>query len=550
MNLGGQRYIQAMKNRAAVLLVLILCRVAAWGVSEKNVADQTVLDRPRLVLTEGGFAEIKSRIERSPRHAGWYADVKKASDHLVAAEIKIGRNTQTDLMNLALVYKVEGGQAYLNKAKEILVAAYEKPMWDKKWALDQAMVSIGVAVAYDWLYDDLPEDLRNATEQHLAETSLKLYLKSFDNGIWWKKAERADGFYYNNHNGVCNGAALVVAAALLDSKEHASLAHEVIAKGLSSIKIGTLDGLLPDGAWDEGSGYFGYGMTSMTLGLSSIQNSLGTLFGLLDHPGLGKTGPYLTATTGPTGTFNYADGISRINPAYWMSWLAQQIGDAKLASSFRHLQALENHRGSVLDLCWDDPKMDGAIFDAPLDATFGRIEVGVARTSWEDPDAAWVGYKFGRPLQSHAHSDVGSFVYDANGVRWILDLAGPPYLPGFFDYEDPRYHFYRAKPEGHNTLVINPTDAYQQIIDCDSRIVGEAGGVCLGRHDARLCEQCAFGPSWIQIGPKNRRFGGEGPVEAEGAFGGVVVCAYRGGGGAPCGWKKRDVAFEWRASDG
>ena len=436
-------------------------------------------ERPRLVLPEGGFWEIKSRIEQSERHATWYTDVKKKADKLAASEVKIGRNTRDDLMNLALVYKLKGGEAYLKKAAEICAAAYEKPMWDKKWGLDQAMVSVGCAVALDWLHDDLPAGLRADTERNLAETSLSLFQKTVDGGAWWITAKRPDNIYYNNHNGVCVGASLVVASALLGT-EHDAAAREIIATGLESHKVGTLDGLLPDGAWDEGAGYFGYGMTGMTLGLSSVYNSLGSLSGLLDHPGIGKTGPYLVATTGPTGTFNYADGTSRINPAYWMSWLAQATKDEKLAAAFRHLQSLENHRGSVLGLCWDDPSMKTATFNEPLDATFGRIEVGAARSSWNDDSAAWVAYKFGRPWQSHAHSDVGSFVYDWAGVRWITDLAGPPYLPDFFHYNDARYHFYRAKPEGHNTLVINPTDAYQQIIDSDSKIIGKMEGFVWG----------------------------------------------------------------------
>jgi len=450
---------------------------AAFGISKQEVAERVIAGRPRLILPSKGWKEIEARIKTSDRHRAWYADVKRQADGLVEeSNIKIGRNTQSDLMALALVYKVEGGTDYLDKVQDILVAAYEKPMWDKGWKLDQAMVSVGVAAAYDWLYDDLPRKLRRTTEQNLAEVSLACYLKSFDGGIWWVGSDRPGNIrYYNNHNGVCNGAALVVASALLDSDKFSGRAQEVVAKGLASLKVGTLDGLLPDGAWDEGSGYFGYGMTGMTLGLTSVRNSLGTLFGLLDHSGLGKTGAYLVATTGPTGTFNYADGTSRINPAYWMCWLAGATDDESLASAFRHLQGLENHRGSVLGLCWDDPAVRGGEFDFPLDASFGRIEVGALCSGWDDPLGAYVGFKFGRPRQSHAHSDVGTFVYDADGVRWALDLAGPPYLKDFFSYEDARYHFYRAKPEGHNTLVINPSDAYQQVIDSDSRIerIGE-----------------------------------------------------------------------------
>jgi hypothetical protein len=444
------------------------------AVTEETVVQQAaegVSARPRLMIPSNGWEKIRYRIETSERHRMWYQDVKKQAEILLATNPEIGRNTQSDLMNLALVYRMEGGDRYLNKAQEIMTAAYKKPMWNETWTLDQSMVSVGVAVAYDWLYDDLSEAVRYATESNLGRVSLALYLKSFDGGIWWIGADRPGNVYYNNHNGVCNGAALVVASALLDSREFAPRACEAISKGLSSIKAGTLDGLLPDGAWDEGSGYFGYGMTGMVLGLSSVRSSLGTLFGLLDHPGLGKTGVYLAVTTGPVGTMNYGDGTSRIDSSYWMCWLAGAVGSESLATAFRHLQGLENHRGSVLGLCWDDPAVQGGSAAFPLDATFGRIEVGALRANWSSSLAGWAGFKFGRPWQSHAHSDVGTFVYDCDGVRWALDLAGPPYLSNFFSYEDSRYHFYRAKPEGHNTLVINPSGAYQQIIDSDSKVL-------------------------------------------------------------------------------
>ena len=189
-------------KRVLVYLSAVLMVVApARGVSEREVAKLDVAERPRLVLPAKGWQEIETRIATSDRHKAWYADVKKQADGLVASEIKIGRNTQSDLMVLALVYKVEGGFQYLEKVQEILVAAYEKPMWDKGWKLDQAMASVGVAVAYDWLYEDLPENIRLATERNMAETSLALYLKSFDGGIWWTSAIRPENVYYNNHMG-------------------------------------------------------------------------------------------------------------------------------------------------------------------------------------------------------------------------------------------------------------------------------------------------------------------------------------------------------------
>ena len=50
--------------------------------------------------------------------------------------------------------------------------------------------------------------------------------------------------------------------------------------------------------------------------------------------------------------------------------------------------------------------------------------------------------------------DVGSFVYDAHGVRWIIDLGKENYnLPGYFGSK--RWTYFRLQNRSHNTLEIN-----------------------------------------------------------------------------------------------
>jgi hypothetical protein len=61
------------------------------------------------------------------------------------------------------------------------------------------------------------------------------------------------------------------------------------------------------------------------------------------------------------------------------------------------------------------------------------------------------------------HYDLGSFVLDANGARWAMDLGPDDYgLPGYFKPEM-RSRYYRTSTVGHNTIVINgecqPRDA-------------------------------------------------------------------------------------------
>jgi hypothetical protein len=83
------------------------------------------------------------------------------------------------------------------------------------------------------------------------------------------------------------------------------------------------------------------------------------------------------------------------------------------------------------------------------------LEVATFRSSWEDPQAIFVGFKAGNNRAEHSHLDLGSFILEAQGVRWALDMGGDDYnLPGYFDRN--RWDYYRLRAEGNNTLVINP----------------------------------------------------------------------------------------------
>jgi len=82
------------------------------------------------------------------------------------------------------------------------------------------------------------------------------------------------------------------------------------------------------------------------------------------------------------------------------------------------------------------------------------VNVVTMRSAWNDHDAAFVGFKGGDNAASHAHCDLGSFIYDVDGVRWAYDLGADDYnLPGYFGKK--RWDYYRTRSEGHNTLTID-----------------------------------------------------------------------------------------------
>jgi hypothetical protein len=155
--------------------------------------------------------------------------------------------------------------------------------------------------------------------------------------------------------------------------------------------------------------------------------------------------------TGPTGrTFNYADGSDSMIRAPEMFWLARRFGRPEFAAYQRG-----RARPTPLDLLWFDTAE--TVRPLPLDRYFRGAEVVSFRSAWDDPKALFVAFKAGDNKANHSHLDLGSFVLEALGQRWVLDLGADNYnLPGYWDTMGRRWTYYRLRAEGHNTLVINP----------------------------------------------------------------------------------------------
>jgi len=92
----------------------------------------------------------------------------------------------------------------------------------------------------------------------------------------------------------------------------------------------------------------------------------------------------------------------------------------------------------------------------------GENPVAMFRTSW-DKDATYLAIKGGAPQLSHAHMDIGSFVVDANGVRWAMDLGPESYYRiesmgislWHNNQDDDRWKLFRYSNFGHNTLAVD-----------------------------------------------------------------------------------------------
>jgi hypothetical protein len=424
---------------------------------------------PRLVATTNDFARLKDRIASDPRLQKWVAQVRSQGDDILKAppsryEIPDGLRllaTSRQVMNrmyiLGLLHHLDPQPKYAQRAWQELEAAAHFQDWNTRHFLDTAEMTHAFAIGYDWFYDSWTPEQRAVLRGAMLEKGLTPALELYRKGTKWTRVR-------HNWNQVCNGGIAMGALALAETDP--APAGEILHSALESIQLAMAE-FSPDGAWKEGPGYWNYATIYNVVLLAGLQSALGTDFGLARIDSFSETGFFPIYLSGPLGrTFNYADGGDYSFAAPQMFWLAREYQQPVFA-----WYEQQKGGGHPLDVVWYDsdaksPKAAGL----PLDRYFRGSEVVTLRSAWDDSSAIFVGFKAGDNKANHSHLDLGSFVMDALGVRWAVDLGGDDYnLPAYFGEQ--RWTYYRLRAEGQNTLLINPGEGPDQAPKAASKIV-------------------------------------------------------------------------------
>jgi len=258
----------------------------------------------------------------------------------------------------------------------------------------------------------------------------------------------------NNWNQVCNGGIGLGALAIAD--EEPKLAGEILAHGVASIPR-AMEFYAPDGGGEEGVTYWDFGSRYNVLLMASLESALGTDFGLSQIDGFRQSGDYQIFLCG-TGrmAFDFSDCSLRTLSAPQHFWMARKYGIPRYAW-FRYGALAEGQSGNVTDLLWFHPVTQFPdAKDVPLDKLFRKVECGSMRDSWEPGKGFVVALQGGRNNGSHRHLDLGTFILEFDGVRWIIDSGKESETYQRHRNNQSRNDFYRIRAEGHNTLVFNP----------------------------------------------------------------------------------------------
>ena len=472
--------------------LLFTCIAALLTLSAGNALAQADLsrlaDHPRLLLPKGAEKKLLKQINRDAVwkeiHTATLGEADRIITLPVSERIKTGmrllavsRENLRRIFILSYAYRMTGQEKYLVRAEQEMLKAASFSDWNPSHFLDVGEMTMALGVGYDWLYPALSEASRRTIREAIVKKGFK---PSYDTAYnWFVDAE-------HNWNQVCNGGLAFGAIAVAESEPE--WAQKIIDRAIDKVRL-PMRHYAPDGAYPEGPGYWGYGTLFNVLLIGGLESTFGTDYGLSQMPGFMQTGTYEMQMVSPLiKHFNYMDNSyepESSSAPFWFysktqdpSVLCQQVSILQRDTAKKYLK---DRVLPAMLICGAGAPMEKAV--APQETFWagrGNTPVCVIRSGWGDPNARFVGVKLGSPSINHGHMDVGSFVFEADGVRWAIDLGSEDYntteTRGVdlwnMAQQSQRWDVFRYNNRSHNTLTFNDklqrVNGSAQIIESDS----------------------------------------------------------------------------------
>lgn len=458
----------------ALFLTLCLSSVALRAANTNDLLAGLRPEHPRLILTEPDWQTLRAERSGTNTVARVLAEAENHARALLDKPpvtyqkqgrrlLSVSREAMRRIELCSFAYRLTGDKKFLNRAEKEMLTVAAFADWNPSHFLDTAEMTAALALGYDWLYADLSPATRATVREAIIEKGLKPGIALEGRG--WQRSTM-------NWNQVCFGGLSLGALAIAD--EAPVVAAALLKQARDNNHFG-MEPYAPDGVYPEGPGYFNYGTGYEVLLISALESALGTDWNLPAAPGFWAAAAAQMQLTGPTGRpFNFSDG-PKGEPIYqpWLFWFAQKLNQPSLVyfQQQRLAEELADSRSTGKDeraLPWLAkwlPQLPATIPAPALPLHWsagGKNPVGVFRASWTDTNALYLAFKGGAASNNHGHMDAGTFVLDAQGVRWGWDLGSQDYYSiesngwALFDPKQgsDRWHVYRLNNFSHSTLTL------------------------------------------------------------------------------------------------
>ena len=237
------------------------------------------------------------------------------------------------------------------------------------------------------------------------------------------------------------------------------------------------NGIYKEGAmyWNYGTSYINYFLSSFynTMGRKPIEeifNKISNIDKMILYPIYISNNNYVEK--GQDKVFDYSDSQADLTCSLtadmWFANIYADLSNNNDATNalYYFKNRMAGHNYGLYNLLWYNLKFDikqnnleSVVNNTFYNNTSENCTAITFRNNYEDKNSLFVGLKSGYNNNNHAHIDIGSFVFDALGTRWIEDPAHANYSSKNYDNGYPyEYQYYLKRAESHSTIIINPED--------------------------------------------------------------------------------------------
>ncbi|MBT3242913.1 MAG: hypothetical protein HN352_07180 [Bacteroidetes bacterium] len=440
---------------------------------------------PRMVFNKDIVEDLKIKLETDPVIKNMYEAIKlnayQILDQPLLERVQTGKRildvSRTMLLRinlLGVVYLLEEDQVILERIDQEVRAVCSFTDWNPSHYLDVAEMSMAVAFALDWTLDQLPKKTIKLAKETLINKGIYPSWPEYGGkNQWWVKG-------HNNWNQVCHGGMIAASIAIAD--EEPGLAVQTINRALDGLPV-ALSQYMPDGVYPEGPGYWNYGTSFSVATAAMLETAFGSDFGIKTYPGFTNSAMFKVMCTSPSGLYyNFSDcgdkrGRSGDNI---LAWFAAKTGNRIYFEKERFLippDKITLDRFSGASLAWMSQYEEKSNKNLPnVWVGNGTNPIAVFKNDEGDRDYYFAG-KGGAGSLSHGNMDAGSFVFELDGVRWVIDPGVQPYheleKTGFDLWgqcqDCERWKLLSKNNFGHSTITVNENlhkvDGLATIID-------------------------------------------------------------------------------------
>ena len=428
--------------------------------------------QPRLVFNADLEAQLRRKLKRDPVLQNMVKAIR-----LNAADIQTrplltrkmeGRRllgTSREMLRrinmLGFIFLLEKDPTVLKRINEEVIAVCGFSDWNPSHYLDVAEMSMAVAFALDWTAGQLPKATIDLAKNTLINKGIKPSWPDSGKVPWW-------AYGTNNWNQVCNGG--MIAASIAIAEIDPELAAKTIHRALEGMPHALVE-YGPDGVYPEGSTYWGYGTSFSVVTAAMLESAFNTDFGLGHYPAFKESAVFRALSVAPSGWYyNFADcGDKRSDDGdLTLAWFAAKTGNATFFEKERFLSPAKDMGklgrlagAAMMWLCQYKAKSQETLPTAWKGEGANPIVIFTG-----DPNDAhdyYFGGKGGRGRVNHGNMDGGSFIFELNGVRWVIDPGNQSYnaleKTGFnlwgSNQDAERWTLLTKNNYGHSTLTVN-----------------------------------------------------------------------------------------------